>query len=951
MAWAGTAGERGDAALVLVDDSPHWQPPAGPVRWGRLVTTRPGARCETWGVPDEAQRPRLAVEAEQLAGRINPGTGFVNNQYVMDLDQHPPHWSPEGAPPWGGLSGAGVLCGPLLTGVVAADRAHSGHARLNVIPTYVLTHDPAFRAALLEHGGGTLAGLEGVEFQALTDPAQTPGARPTPATPAALLEAWRQIVPFHGRHDLLAELTAWCDLGEFGAWLLHGPGGQGKTRLAHHLADLRAADGWTVLWPRAAATADQLAAVRYAARPLLVVLDYAETRTHQLTALVEAAAQHPGATPLKLLLLARTEGDWWRQTTTESRLTEHYLATVRTHRLAPLEDDPLRRSDHYREAAGALAAVLPQFKHPIGQDQGTPVVSALPDRDLTPDAYGNALTLQMTALADLLDATRSAPEHARATADEAEAVEDRLLAHERRYWRHHAVATGLTPALSIPTLEVALAAAHLAGAADRDQADRLWQRLPALADQPRDRRDCVTAWLAALYPPTTGASLTDRPPWGALQPDRLAERHAGRTLEADPHLADRLLDGADDTQIEQFLTVYSRAGAHPALRLDTQLIDLCVRRHHQLAQHIVATATRTDHPQPLIDALDAIATSPDTPRDTLAAIYDRFPHASHRLATTAARLTLAITRRYRTLAEANPDVYLPDLAMALNNLSYQFGGIGWRAEGLTAAQEAVTIRRTLAEANRDAYLPNLANSLNNLSTLLGEAGRSGEGLTTIQEATGYYRTLAEANPDVYLPDLALALNNLSTLLGEAGRSGEGLTAIQEATSYYRTLAEANPDAYLPDLALTLNNLSTLLGDAGRSGEGLTAIQEATGYYRTLAEANPDAYLPNLAMILNTLALRSDDLALWAEGLAAIQEAVTIRRALAAENPDAYLPDLADSLNNLSTLLGRSERWTEGLTAVQEATGYYHTLALELPDRFEGDLQRSLEVTAWLKGRK
>lgn len=53
VVWAGTSGGRDDAALVLVDDSPHWQPPTAPVRWGRPDTTRPGAPCETWGVPDE----------------------------------------------------------------------------------------------------------------------------------------------------------------------------------------------------------------------------------------------------------------------------------------------------------------------------------------------------------------------------------------------------------------------------------------------------------------------------------------------------------------------------------------------------------------------------------------------------------------------------------------------------------------------------------------------------------------------------------------------------------------------------------------------------------------------------------------------------------------------------------------------------------------------------------
>ncbi|MFF3002242.1 tetratricopeptide repeat protein [Kitasatospora sp. NPDC057940] len=986
VVWAGTPGGRDDAALVLVDDSPQWQPPTVPVRWGRPDTTRPGTACETWGVPDEAQRPGRAIEAVQLHGEINPGSGFVGNQYVMDLRTSGAGWPGDGTSPWGGLSGAAVFCDRYLTGVVTADRANSDHGRLNVVPAYVLHHDPAFRTALTTHGGGVATGLEAVEFQDITDPAQFPARRP-PVTPAALLEAGRQTVPFHGRDDLLAQLQAWCRQDGFGSWLLHGPGGQGKTRLAHHLNRQLTVQGWTVLWPRAGARRDQLLELRRATRPLLVVLDYAETRPEQLGALVEAAAEHPGTSPFKLLLLARTAGDWWQQAQVESRQAEELLATARTRRLTPLEDDPDRRTGHYRDAAHALATALPTVPDMAGHDWTAAAAALVPPLQLArDDTYGNALTLHMTALADLLDTARTEP--ADRTGDEdVQDVEDRLLGHEARYWRSSATARGLTPALSRSTLETALAAAHLAGAADREHADLLWRRLPVLADQSRDRRDQVTAWLAALYPPTTGGSSTSSPPWGALQPDRLAERHTGRTLETDPRLADHLLDGADDTQTGQLLTVYSRAAAHPALRLDTQLTDLCVRRHDQLAQHIVATATRTDHPQPLIDALDAVTTRPDTPLDTLTTIYDRFPHASRRLATTATRLVLTITGRYRALAEANPDGYLPDLAMSLNNLSIRLGDMGRREEGLTVIQEATDHYHALAEANPDAHLPDLARALNNLSNRLGDMGRRAEALAAIQEATDHYRTLAEANPNAHLPDLARALNNLSNRLGEVGQWEEGLTAIQEATGHYhalaeanpnahlpdlatalnnlsnrlgevgrqaealaasqeavtirRALAEANPDAYVPDLATALNNLSMRLGDMGRRAEALAAIQEATGHYHALAEANPEAYLPDLARALNNLSISLGEVGRREEGLAVIREAVTIRRALTEANPNAHLPDLATALNNLSNRLGDMGQWEEGLTVIQEAIGHYRTLAKANPNAYLPDLATAL----------
>ncbi|MFD9517866.1 tetratricopeptide repeat protein [Streptomyces sp. NPDC059979] len=942
VVWCGTPGGRDDAALVLADEDPHWQAPTAPVRWGRLVTDRPGTGCETWGVPDVAQREGRAVEAAQLRGELNPGSGFVDNRHVMDLRQPPPQWSPDSTSPWGGLSGAAVFADRLLVGVVASDRAYSGGGQLNVVPAYVLHHDPAFRTALAEHGAGADPCLEAVELQHLTDPAQGHGRSAGLASPAALLEARHQTVPFHGRDDLLVELRAWCALGGFGAWLLHGPGGQGKTRLAHHLAAQLAADRWAVLWPKANATTDQLSEVRHAARPLLIVLDYAETRTEQLAALVEAAADHPATTPLKLLLLARTGGDWWRQATTATRLAEDHLATAPTRLLMPLENDLARRADRYRDAARALATALPLVEGPAGHNWLT-AAACLPQPKLDQDAYGNALTLHMTALADLLDTTQ--PRTTDPTGDHrddaarpgAADVEDRLLGHESRYWRQSAAALGLNPTLSAATLATALAAAHLAGAADHEQADGLWQRLPALADQTRDRRNQVTNWLSALYPPTATPL-----PWGTLQPDRLAERHIGRTLDTDPTLADHLLHGASQTQTERLLTVYSRAAAHPVFRdrLDTQLTALCTR-HPQLGEQIIGSATHTDHPTPLTTALNTTISDPATPLTDLDTLNDLLPTSSRRLVTTAVHLTQTLTDRYRVLAEANPDAYLPDLATALNSLSVRLGEAGRREEGLAAIEEATEIRRALAEANPDAHLPDLATALNNLSIRLGEAGQPEEGLAAIEEATEIRRALAEANPDAHLPDLAMALNNLSVRLSEVGRREAGLAAVEEATGHYRVLAEANPDAYLAALATSLNNLSVDLGEAGRREAGLAAVEEATGHYRVLAEANPDAYLPDLAMALNNLSVRLYEAGRREAGLTPVEEATGHYRVLAEANPDAYLPALATALNSLSVQLGEAGQREEGLAAIEEATEIRRALAEANPDAYMPDLASAL----------
>ncbi len=45
--------------------------------------------------------------------------------------------------------------------------------------------------------------------------------------------------------------------------------------------------------------------------------------------------------------------------------------------------------------------------------------------------------------------------------------------------------------------------------------------------------------------------------------------------------------------------------------------------------------------------------------------------------------------------------------------------------------------------------PDLALSLNNLAVRLGEAGRRADGLTAAQEAVDLYRELAQAEPELY----------------------------------------------------------------------------------------------------------------------------------------------------------------------------------------------------------
>ncbi|MER7212573.1 tetratricopeptide repeat protein, partial [Streptosporangium sp. NPDC000239] len=749
VVWSGTPGGCDDAALVVIDD-PAWRPPSGrAVRWGRTLTYRPGIPCESWGLPALVQREGRPADLLQPSGTLNPGDRYVGDRYVMAVTGTAPEAPMDGSSPWAGMSGAALFCGDLLAGVITADPAGRGHGHLEAVPAYVLHHDPAFRAVLGEHSAieereGVV--LEPIEFQHLAEAAD-PAAVVVPGgigvSPAGLLRARRQIVPFHGRQDVLARLNAWADLPGFGALLLHGVGGQGKTRLATHLAGQLAASGWGTLWLRPNASPADLAVIADTAAGLLVVVDYAESRTDQVTALLEAATRLESLCPLKVLLVARTAGSWWHSLKRASHTNGALLEHAPLIDLQALEQDPAERGHAYRQAALAFAHALQQAPTLAGAGESwSALAAALPlPAALGTAQRGNALTLHMSALADLLDAATGATAvdggHEAGWA-EAAGVEDRLLEHEERYWRSAAVVFGLydrtRDGLVLPqVLTDALAAATALGAADHSQALALLARLPALAEQSTaERRERVRDWLAALYPPTD-----PHQPWGTLQPDLVAERFIGRHLPARPGLADRLTIGADTAQAVQLLTIYTRAAGHRVFAgsLDAALTALCARQAAVLVPAAIEVAPQAERPAPLLDALQQMLNVPDLPHTTVQAWHDHLPQYSQVLAGWAVDLTTRLTTWHRDHQD------LPNLALSSNSLSIRLGDLGRREEGLAAIEEATDIYRKLARTHPDAHLPDLAMSLNNLSIRLGDLGRREEGLTAIEEATAIRREL------------------------------------------------------------------------------------------------------------------------------------------------------------------------------------------------------------------
>ncbi|MFF9585647.1 tetratricopeptide repeat protein [Streptomyces achromogenes] len=937
VVWCGTPHGRDDAALVRVTDS-AWPERAGrPLRWGRFVTHRTGRQAAIWGLPNVVQRPGRDIEAYQLTCEVNPGSGLVHDRHYCALRQHPPTWDDPGSSPWGGLSGAPLYCGDLLVGVVAVDPAHFAHGTLTAVPVPVLDSDPDFRAVLAAAGAYTPP--EGVELSALADLGRRPPTAP-PASPAGLLRPERNVVPFYGRTETLADLGDWCAADGFGALLLHGAGGQGKTRLAGRLAaGLTAAPAdrpgdrppWQVLWPAPETRPDDLEVVRDVAAPLLVVLDYAETRPEQAAALLRAAAAHSGEHPLKLLFLARSDGDWWTALRTREAYARDLLAGARELALTGLQPDPDDRQPAYRRALTAFAATLSTLPAPNGpaRPDWADLAAALPPPTLDRSGHGNALTLHMTALVDLLDA--AAPKGPGAPRgplhDDAEHVEDRLLEHEGGYWRNSArTRPDLHGHLSQDTLEDALAAALLVGGVDREEADAVLRRLPSFEGITRSRRNSVRAWIAGLYPP---AGTTT---WGSLEPDRLAERFVGRRLHDDPALAHHLAQGAAPAQAAHLLDLYTRAAAHPVFHgeLDAPLRDLCLAHREVLAPHAVGLATRTTTPEPLLAALDAVLADPALDPGMLRRLAGSLPSYSERLAPWAAVLTERVVAHHRARPPDDP-ARSPHLATSLGNLAQRANDLGDRERGLAAATESVTLWKSLAAAQHGRWQPELAAGLATLSGRLADFGRGEESLEAIRESLAIRRRLADQDRDAHLGELAAGLLNLAVRLDELGRLPESLVASREAAALYGELYGRRPARHRAPYAHALHTHAIALRRTGHLPQACEQAEEAVRLRRELAAQLPDAHLRDLGMSLTTLANVREQLGHLETAVTTAYEAVGVARALMSRRPESHLRLFVSALVGLANRLHALGRHDEALAISEEAATGARTCAAERPE--------------------
>ncbi|WP_149258184.1 tetratricopeptide repeat protein [Actinomadura sp. K4S16] len=773
-------------------------------------------------------------------------------------------------------------------------------------------------------------------------------------------------MPFTGREAELAGLREWRDgRAALSVRLVHGPGGQGKSRLAAQAARLWSADGWTVL--TALHRHDPAAPPEFApgdlraARGLLVVADYAER--WDVADLLRMLSDLRGAEgpKVRVLLLARPAGTWWQ--TLAHRLDADLGLEAGASALDALEAGAHGRGRLFEEARDRYAALL--------DVPGARLVPA-PEAVMADDGYAQVLAVHMAALAAVL----AHEEGARAPRLPAE-VSMFLLSRERVHWEelHRGLlstgADAMGQAVYTATLTGGLPRAEAVEALVRAEVESVLHPGQIIKDH------------AVCYPPPPGSAGVLRP----LYPDRLGEDFVALTTPGHDHpypsdpwaadAAERLLGAGGKAWTRSAMTVLvETARRWPHVR-DGRLFPLLRARPELAVQAggaaLTALAELPDLDPALLDAVEALLPERrDVDLDPgVAAITRRW--AEQRLgrapregdgvledrALTHTKLTGRLIKAglyaeamesareavaaYRRPAEQRPGEYLSDLSGALVNLGICQAHLGMRPEALEATEEGVELDRRLAESGSAARLENLASSLNNLGNRLAELGHRDRALEASWESVRIRRRLAETAPPRYLAKLAGALDNLGNRLAALGDPEDALAATGEAVELYRRLTAVDRAAHLADLGIALTNLSALLEQTGKAEEALEAGDDAVRVRRELAETNPVAFRAGLAGALCT---RSDALAALrrhGEALRDLQEGVELFRSAALGNPGAVRRDLAAALCKLGARLREKDRHADAARALDEGVGLYRSIAATHPGAFGEEFTMALRM--------
>ncbi|HZN77938.1 MAG TPA: tetratricopeptide repeat protein [Micromonosporaceae bacterium] len=767
--------------------------------------------------------------------------------------------------------------------------------------------------------------------------------------PSRILNAHYRVVPLVGRGDEFARLVEWRQSApRLAVEMIHGPGGQGKSRLVEEFSTVSLADGWKVA--RATLGSGSLLPLPGSqdlrlgdAAGLVIVVDYADR--WPLSSLVWLLSNSVvyGTHPVRVLLLSRTAGQW---TALRGALDRRQIA-LSVHYLEPLSRATDSRNQVYSAAIEAFSSVYGLRSQPANE----------PAFDLTEFAFDVTLAILVAALV-AVDVHSSRSVEPTNQAD----LTSYLLDRERHHWTilyENAVGGIGAPGsrldfMTPPTvMEKAVFVAALTGEVAYSMGVEILDGLDLELPATRVIQDHGVCYPSPYG--TAGAVLSP------LYPDRLAEDFLALTLAG----------SLSQTTFRPWASHVLRTmlAEHPIARPEAwtkrAILFLVAAVERWPGMGPIAYEILVSRPELAMiggsDVLVTLSKQPALPYEVLEAVESVLPDGSDPdldlgIAAVMARLT-----DHRLIASTN-DI---DRADSLNTLAVRLGYAGLWDEALRRTTSAIELLQGLGSAlptevarqyvrtlnshavnlkavgrDQDALSVNRATSriysqlweqsglvedasgyafsLNNLALSLLAVGEREAALEAISEAVRIRRDLVVLSRAAFEGDLASSVANLGLCLAELGKGGEALDASREALELYRNLGAGTLTRYAQDGARTLTNTAADLIDARLLDQGLKLAREAADVHRKLASTNLLAFGVDLARTLITLSTGLTHAGLHQDSADAAAEAVDVMKRFRRSYPDTSGHDLASALNNLADSLARLGRWAEARSAAAEA---------------------------------
>ena len=334
-----------------------------------------------------------------------------------------------------------------------------------------------------------------------------------------LLRAEYGVVPFHEqRRPEVDRLLAWCEAdARMAVRVVTGAGGTGKTRLMIELCKEARRRRWRAgfLHRETPVTPSwELDGLVDGEEPLLLVVDYAETKRDVLVPVLRRLSLDHASPKTRVILVARAVSDWLPDLRRADPKLQELLdeTKVEVEELSAIALPVEQRGPILEAAAAAFAERLSAAE----VRERRPSAAGI---DLSARHFANALFLHIAALAAVVGDP----------AKEADALLRFVLVREERHWQGGLESAELRQDVDVQSVAQAEALITLAGGVDnKAEARELLGRVPHLSSVATPKRDRLIDLLHRLYP---GERYLE-----PLRPDLLGEELVDRALSDDAEL-------------------------------------------------------------------------------------------------------------------------------------------------------------------------------------------------------------------------------------------------------------------------------------------------------------------------------------------------------------------------------------------------------------------------------